>query len=64
MDAAATRRFPLALQEAHLALIARGSLPKSTLAWMLDVDEDSLEVDEPAPPKPMGSAELAAVLGF
>lgn len=64
MDAAATRRFPLALQDAHLSLIANGVLPKAMLAWMLGVDADSLEVDEPAPPRPLPTAELAAALGI
>ncbi len=64
MDAAATRRFPFALQDAHLTLIAKGALPKTTLAWMLGVDADSLQVDEPVPPPPMPTAELAAALGI
>jgi Zn-dependent peptidase ImmA (M78 family)/transcriptional regulator with XRE-family HTH domain len=64
MDAASTRHFPLALQEAHLALIANGELPKATLAWMLGVEADSLEVDEPAPTSAPSSNELAAALGL
>lgn len=47
MDEAAQRRFPLALQEAHVAGIATGSLGKGTLAWMLGIDPDALEVDAP-----------------
>ncbi|HEU5416853.1 MAG TPA: XRE family transcriptional regulator [Streptosporangiaceae bacterium] len=64
MDAAATRRFPLALQDAHLSLIAQGSLHKATLAWMLGVDADSLEVDEPTPPPSLSTAELTTALGI
>ena len=64
MDAASTRRFPLLLQDAHLSLIAQGFLRKDTLAWMLGVDADSLEVDEPASPRPLSSADLATALGL
>lgn len=64
MDTAAARRFPLALQDAHLALISKGVLSKSTLAWMLGVDAASLEIDEPAPPVPMASDDVAAALGL
>lgn len=64
MDAASTRHFPLALQEAHLTLIADGELPKTTLAWMLDVEADNLEVDEPAAMPAPSSTALAAALGL
>lgn len=64
MDAASTRRFPLALQDAHLALIAEGVLQKDTLAWMLGVEPESLEVDEPTPASSLPPADLAAVLGI
>ncbi len=64
MDEAAVRRFPLALQEAHVRLIAKGALPKATLAWMLGVPESTLEVDEPTPPAPMSADALASALGL
>lgn len=64
MDAAAVRHFALALQDAHLALIAQGALPKGTLAWMLGVDPDNLEVDEPAPQEVIAPSELASALGL
>ncbi|GAA1841857.1 helix-turn-helix domain-containing protein [Asanoa iriomotensis] len=64
MDDAATRQFPLALQKAHLALIAQGVLPKATLAWMLAVAESTLEVDEPTRPEPMSADALANALGL
>jgi Zn-dependent peptidase ImmA (M78 family) len=64
MDDAATRRFPLPLQEAHLRLIAQGKLPKATLAWMLGVAETTLEVDEPTQPEPMSADALATALGL
>lgn len=64
MDTAATRRFPLALQDAHLAQIARGSVRKDTLAWMLGVDADALELDEPISESMLSSDELSAVLGL
>ncbi|WP_415853235.1 helix-turn-helix domain-containing protein [Sinomonas sp. G460-2] len=64
MDAASARRFPLALQDAHLSLIAQGRVRKDTLAWMLGVEADSLEVDEPAPKPTMSADELSAALGL
>jgi Zn-dependent peptidase ImmA (M78 family) len=64
MDQAATRRFPLKLQEAHTDLIASGALHKGTLAWMLGIDPDALEVDEPPPPEPLDTDQLAAALGL
>ncbi|WP_239332191.1 ImmA/IrrE family metallo-endopeptidase [Frankia sp. CiP3] len=51
MDAAAQRRFPLTLQEAHLKGIEAGTLGKGTLAWMLGIDPDALDVDIPAVPE-------------
>jgi Zn-dependent peptidase ImmA (M78 family) len=47
MDAAARRRFPLSLQEAHLELIASGAISPDTLAWMLGVPAATLPVDAP-----------------
>lgn len=64
MEEAATRRFPLKLQEAHTDLIASGALHKGTLAWMLGIDSDALEVDEPLPPEPLDADRLAAALGL
>ncbi|MDI1460076.1 ImmA/IrrE family metallo-endopeptidase [Catellatospora sp. KI3] len=64
MEDAATRRFPLALQQAHVTLIARGVLPKATLAWMLGVPESTLEIDEPAPSAPMSADALTSALGL
>lgn len=63
MDAAASRRFPLELQAAHVELISQGRLSKATLAWMLDVDEDEIEIDEPDTPD-ADIDELARALGF
>lgn len=63
MEAAASRRFPLELQAAHVELISQGRLPKATLAWMLDVDEDEIEIDEPDTPD-ADIDELARALGF
>ena len=65
MDAAAARRFPRSVQDAHLDLIAQGQLGKAMLAWMLGVSADVLEVDQPAASaEPMGSSELMAALGI
>jgi hypothetical protein len=64
MDEAATRRFPLKLQEVHAELIAAGALNKGSLAWMLGIDPDALEVDEPPKPAPLDADQLAAALGL
>ncbi len=64
MDESSSRRFPLALQDAHLSLIAQGLLHKETLAWMLGVAAETLEVDEPSPPPSLSAAELATALGI
>jgi Zn-dependent peptidase ImmA (M78 family) len=64
MNAAAMRRFPIPLMEAHLARIASGSLRKDTLAWMLAVRPEDLEVDEPADSATLSTDELADVLGL
>lgn len=64
MNAAATRRFPVPLQEAHLARIAAGSVRKDTLAWMLGVKPDVLDVDEPTAPVALSTDELTAALGL
>ncbi|WP_308467906.1 ImmA/IrrE family metallo-endopeptidase [Rathayibacter soli] len=63
MDAAAARRFPLSLQEAHVRAIAEGRVRKDTLAWMLGVAPESLEVDEPGLTEGDVNA-LADALGF
>ncbi|WP_163549268.1 helix-turn-helix domain-containing protein [Candidatus Frankia nodulisporulans] len=62
MQAAARRRFPLELTEAHLARIATGALGKETLAWMLGVDPDEVEVDTPSVPE-VNVDDLVEVLG-
>lgn len=49
MEAAASRRFPFALQAAHVDLVSSGRVPKATLAWMLGVDEGEIEIEEPEP---------------
>lgn len=61
MDDAAPRRFPVALQAAHQEQIAAGQIGKGTLAWMLGVAPDRLEVDEPERAE-MSTADLAAAL--
>lgn len=63
MQAAAQRRFPLWLQEAHLNRIAEGAVPKATLTWMLGVTEEELEVETPEEPAPVSGAELDTLLG-
>jgi len=64
MDEAASRRFPLSLQDAHLGMIASGALGKGTLAWMLGIDADDLEVDMPAAGDDIDPDVLASALGL
>lgn len=64
MSSAATRRFPLALQEAHEEKIEAGKLGSSYLAWMRGVSEAWI-ADEYEPQKESPSVEqLAAELGL
>ncbi|WP_193107009.1 ImmA/IrrE family metallo-endopeptidase [Brachybacterium sp. FME24] len=63
MTEAGERRFPAWLQEAHLERIAEGAVGKGTLAWMLGVPADSLEVDEPKAAQELTDDALAALLG-
>jgi transcriptional regulator with XRE-family HTH domain len=63
MDAAAQRRFPLSLQEAHLELVASGTISTATLAWMLGIDAAALEVDVPEIPE-VDVNDLATALGL
>ena len=63
MTEAGERRFPTWLKEAHLERIAAGEVGKGTLAWMLGVPAESLEVDEPAPRPEIDDARLDALLG-
>lgn len=63
MEDAAQRRFPLALQESHVEGIANGTLGKGTLAWMLGIDPEALEVDTPEVPEVEADA-LADALGL
>jgi hypothetical protein len=63
MDAASQRRFPLSLQEAHLELVASGTISTATLAWMLGIDAAALEVDVPEIPE-VDVNDLATALGL
>lgn len=63
MDAASQRRFPVSVQEAHLALVASGAIGTATLAWMLGIDAAALEVDSPEIPE-VDVADLATALGL
>lgn len=64
MEDAASRRFPVSLQHAHLEKIASGDLGKGTLAWMLGISPDQLEVEAPADADKIDSDSLAAELGL
>jgi len=63
VDAAAQPRFPLSVQEAHLALVASGAIGTATLAWMLGIDAAALEVDSPEIPE-VNADDLATALGL
>lgn len=63
MTDAGERRFPSWLKAAHLERIAAGEIGKGTLAWMLEVDAGSLEVDEPPPTHELHEAALDELLG-
>lgn len=63
MTEASERHFPSWLQEAHLERIAEGAVGKGTLAWMLGVPEESLEVDEPTEASELSDDDLATLLG-
>lgn len=63
MTDAGERRFPSWLKAAHLEQIAEGVIGKGTLAWMLEVDATSLEVDEPSPAEELDDAALDELLG-
>jgi hypothetical protein len=63
MDAAAQRRFPVRLQEAHLRRVAAGAIGRETLAWMLGIAPAALEVDSPQVPE-VDADDLASALGL
>ncbi|MGP9680834.1 ImmA/IrrE family metallo-endopeptidase [Brachybacterium sp. AOP3-A1-3] len=63
MTAATRRSFPSWLHAAHLEQIAAGKIGKRTLAWMLEVDAGSLQVDEPEPTPSLSGAALEEMLG-
>lgn len=61
---AASRRFPAWLTYAHENAIVEGALGRGTLAWMLGVSPDVLDVEEPSPPARDSVDDLAAILGL
>lgn len=63
-NAAAERRIPEALLAAHLDGIAAGRLNKGTLAWLLEVTPDEVEVDEPLAPEQLSTDQLMSALGI
>ncbi|MCV7043247.1 ImmA/IrrE family metallo-endopeptidase [Mycobacterium frederiksbergense] len=64
MEDAAHRRFPVALQTSHLDLIAAGGIGKGTLAWMLGVPAESLEVEQPSAAQELSTTDLLDALGI
>ena len=62
MTRASARTFPSWLKDAHLEGVALGKLQKGTLAWILGVDPETLEVDEPSVPT-MSDSDLMSLLG-
>jgi hypothetical protein len=63
-NGAAERRIPEALVAAHLDGIAEGRLGKGTLAWLLEVDPEDIEVDEVTADEHMTADVLSAALGI
>lgn len=63
MAAAGRRRFPAWLTASHQERIAQGAVGRATLAWMLDVDPDTLEVEGPEEIMEPSLDELEALLG-
>jgi len=59
----AERRFPNALVAAHMEAVALGTVPKETLAWMLDVTPEEIEVHPPQSSS-LNLDDLAAELGL
>lgn len=60
---AAERRFPEALIAAHMEAAAVGKVAKETLAWMLDVSPEEIDVHPPQSTS-VNLDELAAELGL
>jgi len=60
---AAERRFPDALIAAHMEAVALGKVPKGTLAWMLDVKPEDIDV-HPAESQRTNLDDLAVSLGL
>lgn len=63
MDAANTRRFPVWLTNTHTERVADGSLARGSLAWMLGVSSEDLDVGEPELGSPLSPSELEDLLG-
>lgn len=64
MQQAAERRIPARLVKALRDGIESGRLNTGTLAWLLEVDADTLEVDEPDQSTELSAVEAAALLGL
>lgn len=60
---AAERLFPSSLVAAHMEAVEGDKAPKETLAWMLDVDPDQIEIQAPKP-STIDLDDLAATLGL
>ncbi|MBT2550967.1 ImmA/IrrE family metallo-endopeptidase [Arthrobacter sp. ISL-65] len=60
---AAERRFPEALIAAHVEAVTMGKVPKETLAWLLDVSPDEIDVHPPQSTS-IDLDDLAAELGL
>lgn len=64
MQRAAERRIPARLVKALRDGIEAGRLNTGTLAWLLDVDAESLEVDQPDNSTELSAPEATALLGL
>lgn len=64
MQRASERRVPARLMKGLRDGIEAGRLNSATLAWLLDVKPETLEIDQPEPPADLGVDEVADLLGF
>lgn len=64
MEAAAARRFPLALQEAHEEKVQAGKLGPAYLAWMRGISEAWVADEYEPRPSAVSVDDLAAELGL
>lgn len=64
MQRAAERRIPARLMKALRDGVEAGRLNTGTLAWLLDVDPETLELDEPDRTGELSADDVASLLGL